>query len=129
MKLFFAIRGIKFDTDRFITELQGKYFPYKTDNGDYQVQMNVQPIQLYCLGFPREQLQTVLRTLNPSVWHNSLKFLSKMLRKFLKLKPVPKIDETNPGLPIFRPNAEIVPIGIFEDDNFTEGQFKGGEAI
>jgi hypothetical protein len=129
MKLFFAMRGVKHDTDRFITELQGKYFPYKCDAGEYQLQLNVQPIQLYCLGFPKEQLQTVLRTLNPSVWHNSLNFLSKILRKFLHLKKIPEIDTTNTGLPIFRPNAEIVPIGTYDDDTFTEGPFKGGEAI
>ena len=54
MHLVIATRGYKPDVDRFITELQGKYFPYKCDAGTYAVGMNVQPIQLWSLNFPKE---------------------------------------------------------------------------
>jgi len=129
MKYFFGIRGIKHDTDRFINELSAKYLPYKTDKGSYALQLNVQPIQLYCVGFPKEHLQTVLQTIGGGCYHSSVKFMSGVLRKLLRLKKVPKFDDAVKPLPLFRPSAEIVPIGILEDGTFETGQFEGGEAI
>lgn len=121
-------RGTKHSIDRFITELQGKYLPYHTDKGDFALQLNVQPIQLWCVGFPKEQLQQVLATIKPNVWHKGVEFLAAGLRKVLGLTKTPKMDGTK-GYPIFNSGGEIIAIGIKEDEDFTSGDLVGGEAI
>ena len=129
MKYFFGIRGIKHDTDRFINELSAKYLPYKTDKGSYALQLNVQPIQLYCVGFPKEHLQVMLKTIGGGCYHSSVGFMANVLRKLLRLKKIPKLDKDTKPMAIFHPMAEIVPIGILEDGTFETGQFETGEAI
>jgi hypothetical protein len=129
MHLIIGTRGAKHDVDRFITELQGKYFPYKTDKGNYAVAMNVQPIQLWSLVFPESSLHTVLKTFEMKPWTKGFNRIVSLGRKLLGLKEIPKIDEKASPLPIYKSNIEIMPFGIIEDLKFTSGELKGGEAL
>lgn len=129
MHLLIATRGYKPDVDRFITELQGKYFPYKCDKGDYAVAMNVQPIQLWSLNFPEESLQQVLNTIQPKIFSKGLSKISYVLRKVLGLKETPKIDNKVLPMPIYKNNIEIVALGTKADLTFTDGDVKGGEYL
>ena len=129
MKLLFWMRGNHCTSDQFITELRGKYLPYEAKRKPYALQLNVQPIRLYCLGFPKEHLQIVLNTIKPRGSSKMRKFGATILRKALGLKKVPKQDIDIPGLPILTPSAELGVIGMLDDGTFESGVMKDGEAI
>jgi hypothetical protein len=131
MHLVIAMRGNKYTQDRFITELQGKYFPYKTKDGSYAVQMNVQPMTLYSLVFPKESLQCVLNTIQPSSksWHKYLYKYIALVRRLVGLKPCPEQDKTVLGMPISPHNCELIVLGTKDDDEFKDGELKGGEML
>jgi hypothetical protein len=131
MHLLIATRGYKPDVDRFITELQGKYFPYKCDKDktNYAVAMNVQPIQLWSLVFPEDSLQQVLRTIEPRAFSGGMRKVSFVLRKVLGLKDLPKIDDKVLPMPIYKTNIEIAALGIKDDFKITDGELKGGEGL
>ena len=71
MHTYLLTRGIKHEVDQFITELQGKYLPFKwrdLNNKDNQlqdtmVQLGVRPIQLWELVYPEESRDVIMTTL------------------------------------------------------------------
>lgn len=129
MKLFFFMRGPKHAQDRFIGELQGKYFDYPTDKGKFVLGTNVQPVTLWCLGFPKDGLQLMLNTIKPDSYHKATKAMAFGLRKLLGLKKVPKRDKSIEGYPICDHASELVVIGLKEDGTFDAGEMQGGESI
>ena len=71
MHTYLLTRGIKHEVDQFITELQGKYLPFKWRNvndkdskiQDTMVQLGVRPIQLWELVYPEESRDVIMMTL------------------------------------------------------------------
>ena len=93
MHLYAMTRGIKKDVDDYITQLQGKYFPYKLKGiqGEQTtaLQLSVRPIQLWEFVFPKESLKMAVGTIcNGSLktedWRqkflNGLRIMLKKLR-------------------------------------------------
>lgn len=124
MHLYCLTRGIKHDVDRFITELQGKYLPYKFQKGEKGlVQFSVRPVQLWEMVFPEEHLQAVMKTFFStdnvregfSYSHKNDKTLT-MLRIALRCNKFPKMDKITSQIPVYKKNIEIAGIGIKKDE-------------
>jgi len=134
MHLYAITRGIKKEVDDFITQLQGKYLPFKwrekeTDPfKDMSVQFSVRPIQLWEFAFPEEHKDIVLATIlgedekflgDPK----KDKWIKKMcwgLRKMLKVDPIPKFKKDN-AMPICRQHMTVVGIGVKKDGPLSTG--------
>lgn len=122
MHLIFATRGNKNDVERMISELQGKYFPYKNKGKVYPLSALVQPIQLWSVVVPKDSIQTLLHTIPDSNFHKEkTKWPLKMLRKAMGAKEIPPLDDKVLGFPIYNQNTEIVHIGIIEDKINADG--------
>jgi len=130
MHLYFLTRGIKKEVDDFITQLQGKYLPFVVkegaaglEKGNYNIQVQVRPIQLWEVVFPREHKDLMLTTCFGPKGRTQHKKHEKYLAIFRKILGVKKIPEYNGAiqLPINRENMEVAPIGIKEDYNFEDG--------
>jgi hypothetical protein len=120
MHLILATRGNIFDVNRMISELSGKYMPYKGYDGkDYNISLLIQPIQLWSMVFPKQNLQHILHTIPDGNFHKEQSsFLFKLLRKKMGAKPVPEMDNTTLGFPIYKQNIEIMHIGVIEDGQY-----------
>ena len=124
MHAYIAIRGAKMWQDQFITELQGKYLPFKYPNKDNvledaALQLRVPPIQLLEIGFPEEQKDLVLSTIldNKKGVPNNSKYLTSLfnwVRKFIGLDPIPDFKLV-PMMPICKQNLEIIGVGVKKD--------------
>lgn len=141
MHLYIITRGIKKEVDDFITQLQGKYLPFKFRQKkedpmqDATVQLAVRPIQLWELAYPKECNDLVCATVlgtdyklsgndgKKTVKH---KFIDKFmwgLRKLLGADPIPKY-KTDKVMPISRQHMTVLGIGTKQDyimDNGVEG--------
>lgn len=121
-------KGTKPSLDKWAADLRAKWVPIYKD-GKPQVldgmqmyqQLSVRPVQLFEIGFPKEELENVQNILGTTKYvfkrYPILNFLAKKLRGLLKLKPVPL--PTNPD-PLYQPNqvhkaVAILPIGLKED--------------
>ena len=125
MHLIIGVRGIKKELDDFITQLQGKYFPFKyvpegkTQPEDFMVQMNVQPIQFFSLVFPETSRDIVLNTIlqgktEQEEMHSYYNKILWMIRKALKLEKI-KPYKTDLKFPINIDSIEIIGIGEKKD--------------
>jgi len=110
--------------------------PYKDKKGKegiVNVPAYLRPFRMYDLIFPRGQIDKILNTIKPQTEINLVdgkgtsvfKKTISMLRRFMKLKKIPKADETKGMFPIpnglFK-NLRIVGLGIHEDKDFTNEQ-------
>lgn len=126
--------GIKKDVDDFITQLQGKYFPYehKDKDGNWvkngQAQLNVAPIQLWKFSFPEPQKNLAMATIfgakpnqagqDKKLWKWIFRF-AEIFRKTLGLeKPEYKGDI---GYPIGMKNMSIICLGVKKDYTMPNG--------
>lgn len=122
MHLYIVTRGIKHDVDRFITELQGKYLPFRYPDKDNKlvpcaIQLSVRPIEFYELAYPEESHKMIMNTLFPETidgQHGWYKSILKMIRKMLKLEELNKVEKTD-TMPIYKNNIEIVGVGLKKD--------------
>jgi len=107
--------------------------PYKDKDGKEGkiiVPAYLRPFRMYDLIFPREQLDKILNTLKPqveislvdgkgtSVFKNTI----SIIRKFMRLKKIPKADESKGIFPLpnnLLSNLRIIGLGIHEDKDFT----------
>jgi len=97
--------------------------------GTKTMEMNVKPLLLWDIAFPKEQLDPILNTLigKDRIQHKKdmrkrygfLSIAFNQLRKFLKLKPIPIENKSDLCFPIYKQNVEILPIGIKEDEDTT----------
>src|SRR3990167_10720631 len=135
MHLFFMSRGIKHCRDRMVEGLSALHVPMQIKDGNgnilpYVVQCALQPIELWSYVFPKEHLDTILRTLKPnneigvSLNKNhpgygtatpSRKWSLAMLRKGLGLKSIPKWEEKGLKFPVYTENMHIIGLGIKDD--------------
>lgn len=127
--LFFITRGCKADRDQFVNSLSNMWLPttYTDENGNtnrHAVQGLLQPIELWSFAFPSENLDQVLRTLQPdnTIGVNSpvnpspkLTWALTGLRKMLKLKKIPAYEMKGNAFPLIRNNIKVSGIGIKED--------------
>lgn len=129
MHLYFITRGQKLYVDDFITQLIGKYLPYKYRNPqtnqveDKVLQLRLQPIQLWDVAFPEDSKDVVLNTIlgsdkrivgDPKMnsWLNKIKYWAM---KLLKCEPVPDYA-TDKILPTGGPqHMSIMGIGVKKD--------------
>ena len=133
MHLFFLSRGMKWHRDKFIETLASLHVPYKlkdTEGKEETRATNVllQPIEMWSLVFPEENLDTMLRTLNPKT--NQFGVTSKKfpkfsspkrklalagLRKALGLKKIPDWKPEGNKFPVYKQHIDVIGIGIKED--------------
>jgi len=127
MHLYMLTRGMKNHVDQFITELQGKYLPFKFEGKDSVVQLSVRPIQLWEVVFPKEHKDLILTTCLGG--KEGMKGITNkrrhrpfvaMIRKALGIQKLPDYDDTQ-TLPITRQHMELVGIGIKEDRDLDDG--------
>lgn len=102
--------------------------PDGTERTEY-TSLALRPRRAYSLVFPKEFLDPVLNTLKPTDCNVSLvdgkgtRILQtplKIIRKLLRLKPIPKPDEKNGYFPHpidLLKNIRIIGLGIREDQN------------
>lgn len=140
MHLYIITRGHKLFVDEFITQMQGKYLPYKWKKKqpdgtekveDTMLQVAVRPIQLWEIAFPQEHLDTMMATIFRNEYtagaysypKEFMKLTRFGMRKALKAKPLPKKWDSSKWLPVLRENVSILGIGIKEDvpHEFGEG--------
>jgi hypothetical protein len=128
MHLYMITRGIKPNVDQFITELQGKYLPFKCPNpqGDPKVlvpflnQIHVRPIQLWEIVFPEEHKDAVLNTVLTPYPHKKHTQHSKhekwiwAMRKGLGAEEIPDYKKEI-KFPISDAGVERIGIGIKKD--------------
>ena len=128
MHFFCITRGIKHEVDKFITELQGKYFPMQVPDTDEKgnwtktkpvaIQVGVQPIQLWSINFPAEHKDVMLNTLlggsDGKTQHKKHNKFIWAIRKILGCEPISEYDKSQ-KLPISKDNMELVGIGIKPD--------------
>lgn len=127
---YVLIRGIKHEMDQFITELQGKYLPYKWRDvnipdsklQDTNVQFSVRPIQLYEMVYPAECKDIVLTTIfgKPAqegertagmTQHKIHEKIIWLIRKMLRINAPPKTWDTKMTMPIRKLGMEIIHVG------------------
>ena len=116
-------RGIKHFVDQFITELQGKYLPFKWNGENRTIQVAVRPIQLWEIVFPESSKDVVLNTIlgdpnnsgkkgEPQYKHQK-KWVTA-IRKILKAEKLPEF-KTDQVMPINRQHMELIGIGVKKD--------------
>lgn len=132
MHLYFGTRGGWYDVDRFITHLKGKWLPFKVHEtkkghnlnaGTYQSEVQVWPIQMWEVKFPREHKDIMLTTClgkDGKPQHKKHQFWINWIRKALGVQPIPEYDNSK-ELPIYRKNIEVLGIGTKEDYDFEDG--------
>ena len=136
MNLLFLTRGMKWHRDKMIEELASLKVPMevkdtKGNKSTQAVNVLLQPVELWSLAFPRDQLDNILRTIRPSnaigidtdqtgidgknTSSPKLKWLLAMLRKVLKLKKIPKWNTEGKHFGVYKDNVQTIGVGIKED--------------
>ena len=105
---------------KMMADIGSHFFPWPKSGKN--VQVACRPIQLWEIVMPRESLHDVMRMIwngqNPQNEHGWKEWMgSGMLRKALKLDPVPTFDEKIPRRQIFNQDITSVPIGVKDDIN------------
>ena len=133
MELFFATSGVKHAHDSFVTQAQGRYFPFvrkvldKKGNytGEEQrlaIQGQLRPMMIWRYAFPEESLPEVLTMFDIDkngghIHPKPLKFLRDLLVKcagVVGLQPIPKYEAV-PTIQVPREGVALYPIGIKKD--------------
>ena len=122
MHFYCITRGIKHDVDRFINDCQAQSFlypPHPPGEAKNYVQLAMRPMQFWEVVFPKQSLHDVLRIFEPQskftdnqAWVNKYALL---MRKLLKLEPVPEYDTKLPKRLLYKKNVHVTGIGIKED--------------
>jgi hypothetical protein len=143
--LLFLIEGIKKDLDEAVKWLETRIYnlPAKTHDGkdvNIPITANLRPIQLYDYIVPKEAMPAVIKALNPKTELSLvdgkgtpiLKKSINLLRKLLKLKPIPKVDDSVKPIMIpenmFR-NLRVLGVGYKDDIDMTFDNGLTHEAI
>jgi len=131
-------RGVKKEVDNFIWQLMGKWFPYrhkKEAPADQMIQVQVRPIQLWEIVFPREGKDVVLTTClgkekadgsyegygkGKSTQHKKHDKFVWALRKAIGANKIGKW-EGGQMMPIDRGSVETIGIGLKDDYENEDG--------
>lgn len=119
------VRGIKHASDRFINELSAKYLSLpmtNKKNGKVTIanaQVQVRPVQLYEVVFPKEQLDVMLQTLFPltdgSTAYKKFQTIVRWAKRLMGLKPIPKEWNRKNHMLVCKDGVEIIGIGLKDD--------------
>ena len=128
MHLYFISRGVKHFRDIFVTQMQGRFFPWKRKNLKtgveemHAVQGALRPIELWEYVFPEESLPEVIAMLDAhglggeSVTAPKRTKLLKMgMKKALNAESLPKDIKKVDTMKVFRNGVAIDIIGIKKD--------------
>ena len=134
--LYIITRGIKHLVDEYIKQLSCKYLPMKIFKGDvdgvkedgvFQTQVAVRPIQLWEIVYPKEHqdlmLNTILAGSKGQTNDKKHQKFANIIRKILRVKPIPEY-KTDKMLPIAKAAVDVTAIGVKDDytmPNGTEG--------
>ena len=132
MHLDFIAEGWKPDLDAMEEWLNTRTFPMEVTNKEGEKMTVIAPAALrprraYTYVFPRTGLDIVLNTLKPQEGIHLvdgkrtrvLKAPLAILRKSLRLKKIPKPDESKGTFPMVMNNIRFIGLGIREDIDFT----------
>ena len=121
----FILRGNRVDTNKFLNNVESMYFPTVIKKGKKKEEIfyNValRPIQLWEAIAKKEDMPTVIKTINPRIRNPYISKYAAVLRRMLKLKKVPKIKPDQVRRAIWYENMEIFPIGYKEDKIDEDG--------
>lgn len=133
MHLYIITRGIKHAVDKFISELSGKYMPFKWQGQTTMLQVGVRPVQLWEIAFPDDQKDVMFETL----WYSGIKnngFAEHQkkyqkfiwpLRKLLGINEMPQEwDHTKGTMPVDGSGVQKIAIGVKPDAIFDDNQLK-----
>lgn len=129
MHIYMITRGIKNAVDVFINQLSAKYLHLPMKNKktgkiyNIPAQVSVRPVQFWEVVFPKEQLDVILTTLFPDgiTGPNHTKPAQKfqkfvnILRRFMKLKPIPKDWKKDKKMLVMGEAVERIAVGIKDD--------------
>ncbi len=122
MHFFFITRGEKDCVRRFANELAATYLKWTgKDKKGKTVEMiaptTLQPIQLWSMTFPKQNLDLVLASLTPNTasYDGRMKLPMAALRKMLGAKKVPECQDKSKAFPVYRKHTQILGIGIRDD--------------
>lgn len=145
MQTYCITRGVIHDVNLLITQLQGKYFPFKGRlNGekelkDYALAVGVRPIQLWEIAYPAafhdHMCSTLFGETRPDSITNWRALGIKALQKGLNVKSIKYNYDKEKVMPLYKNNVEIAAVGQKEDywrgkndevlDHYEEGSFEG----
>ena len=101
-----------------MNDLSAKFWEFKTTKGNF-INTIVQPIQLWSLVVPKEHMPTLQNTINTNPlerYHPPRDALYVAgLRKMLRAKKCPPLEENGKKRIIRSEGVEFLPIGIKED--------------
>jgi len=142
MHLDFIAEGWKPDLDQMEEWLNTRTFPMTVKNKKgkketIKVPGALRPRRAYTYVFPRENLDVVLNTLR---LHDSVhrvdgkgtRILKKplaIIRKFLRLKKMPKPDKSKGTFPIVMNNIRCIGLGVRDDIDFVNEHGVEQEAL
>ena len=125
MHLYVAVKGTLTSIDQWEKDLQAVKVPFEYEKDTKCLwRVAVRPVRLYEIGFPEDQLQTVLSCIGIGLKGNyildrypMLKRWAGRIRKILKLQKVPNpekiIDHMQPNQ--IDKAVAVIPIGIKKD--------------
>ncbi len=122
MHLVLVARAEMRELERWKSDLAAIHFPYKVGNKDKFIQMGVMKTELLDLIFPEEHLEEIIRALQITDkmsidWKDApvVNKIINVVRKALKLKPIPKVDMSLKRRFINNRYIQKTAIGIKED--------------
>ena len=126
MEVFFISRGMNEQVEKWKKYIETWMSPYpfvdkERNKGNQGYQLNLKPIQLWGLTFPRDQKDLIFssfgftdKTSNIGWLHNYM----YPLRKLLRCKPIPEYKKVSPKY-IGKEFVQFLPIGIKGDEDRT----------
>ena len=123
MEVFFMSRGMNEQTEKWKKYMETWFLPLPyTQNGVKKTigyQLNLKPVLLWGLTFPKDQKDIVLSSLQFTDETSNVGWLHKspymaILRKLLKVQPIPEFKKVEPKY-IGKEVVQLTPIGIKED--------------
>ena len=132
MDLFVWVKGIKPHVNKWENDLMAQWCSLyqngkKKTTGAQAIQLGVEPINLYTIRFPKEELDRVLGMVGGSEYllkkHKPLRKLTRYVKKFMGLKDVPKPSKIMHCMqphPVFK-SVAVTPIGLKEEEMREDG--------
>jgi len=130
MHLYLIARGSKDRLDRWVNDCLARYYPFKCGENNKKpiigrLQLSMRPIQLYEAVFPEEHLDAVVGALQPYGGYGFAtgvkKHMIKLLRKLLKLEPIPqglKVDADKFNNVLYGEFVDVMGVGIKRDKDY-----------
>ena len=120
MHLYVIARGMRHNVAKWCNDVEAIYVPYTTwDGKEIMTHVQVREIKLLEIAFPEKQMKEVLPRIHPYNDYRINDSLIRLMRKLLRLEPIPVI--VNPNKMIPRRWVHIIPIGMRRDQKHEYG--------